>query len=513
MDLLVFDDGPGGLFVERVQATDITVNTNTFGDGSAVCNFNARLTISTSPRLIFFVANSRGADNSDRLDLIPTGGLEGKNVTDVMNGLYNVPLAATPDPDDIMPLIMWGKLHLNEISSQQPVVAERVKLLRSVAAVHVRATGLPTRALSDFSINAVSAGSAARTGLVAPPAIWKSWDNNDSATQTPDNVFPAPASVGNYFGNTTGTGYWAPVGELLYLYESTGADTYILIDANYLSRRYFYKIQLRNPVTGGPIDFVRNHRYSVNIINVKGPGYMTIQAAIGGPYSNEEVEIHVDAHDELLSFQSNGEDYLGLSCDEIFLIDGGEDIALDLAVAYTTRPTFRIEAFSGSGLTNPTVTYSTTTGLWTIRGTASGSGNGILTVTDGTFTHDIHITAKIPTRGNSPGGGNYGVEELVGSGGLISLGSIAPWYMEILPGSRNLFLNTTNNNGSTPLMAANAPGSNWGTWGLTSVSSETLVGNELYMFLSKTGAPSSGTIRGMYTNGDTIVNVHWVVNG
>ncbi|MDR1671015.1 MAG: hypothetical protein LBR57_00675 [Alistipes sp.] len=512
VELFVFDGGAGGLFVEQAMATNIVVTRDPSNNGAAVCTFSARLLTSSTPRLIFFVANSRNADNTNRLYRASAQEFAGKTYTQVMNSLRTTSMTTPVTEEQLSPLIMWGKLGLTQIVSEQSP-AERVKLMRVVAAVTVStAAATSDNGLENFTVNAVSAGGVTLTGRVAPPDIWNDWNNSDPATQIPGNSFPETL-IDNHFGTTSGSGYWSLPSDPHYIHESRGNNAYILLDATWNGTRYYYKLQLKNAISGQNIDYIRNHKYNITIIKVNGPGHTSITAAINGNVSNDAIETHVDEFNQLVSFHSNGQDYLGLSCNEIFIINEGGSGLLDLAVAFTTRHTLTIEPYSGPAVSNPSAVYDAGTGLWTIRGYANGAGNGTLTVTDGMFTEYITVGAKAPSTGGTSGGGNYGADDLISSAGLLGLSTKAPWYLEILPGSRNVFLNTSTSESGAPLLNAGDSGSNWGTWGLTSVSSATLTGNSLYLFMSKKGAPARGIIRGMYTSGGNIVNVYWVING
>ncbi len=509
MDLFVFDSGTG-LFIERRQATDIVVGNINSTTGGAEYTFTARLRTTPNPCVIYFVANARTAGDSDRLNFGNIN-LETATQLDVMSSMRTKELSTSAvDEAEMVPIIMWGKIGLEAITSEsQPV--ERIKLLRTVAAISVKEAAAATleNGLLDFTINSVSAGNIASSVYVAPDN-WDNWDNANP--DIPDFVMGTSPSIVKHFGTSIGTGYWSPANQLHYVNESSGTRPYIIVHATYKSVQYFYKIVLLQSGTSSPIDFVRNHRYIVNITSVSGPGYQTLAQAVTGEPSNGVIESFTDTHEELVSFVADSRHYMGISRDEVWLIYGGGQYPTEeLAYVFATRRT-PTAIFQGTGLPsgNLSVTLDAQKGLWKITGQPTATGNGTITVSDGVLEMKINVSVFSTDDWQSPVGG--------GGSFYTPSGDIKPdaskWRMDLLPGSLNVFLSTTSGNQPSPTPANS--GTNWGQWGVTSATQTV---PELYIFVpSGVGQgrdkPFSGKISYTYTDSEGITfNGHLMING
>jgi hypothetical protein len=525
MDLFVFNGDTGAAprrFVERVSTTDIEVIPGPAGDGSAECVFTVRLATSTTPRVIFFVANLTIPGSPDRMDQTQwPSGMQGTTYDEVMDAMRTTALLSPCSEDDMLPLVMWGRIDMPQITSQQNT-HEDVKLLRAVAAIQVK-TAAPTieNGLANFSVNAISARSAT-FGRVAPPGIWDEWKNGDPATQDPVDTFPPVPNI-NHFGSTTGAGYWSTGGDPHYVYESKGVDdTYVIVDANYNGARYFYKLQLRRPVTGVPLDLVRNHKYIINIIKVNGPGSATITDAANGPFANTIIETHVDEYDELVSFVSNSSDYMGMAMDNVaggvyFIHESGTTVPVDVTRVYSSNGTYTA-SFTGSGFTFASPTFPVDPAnaqLRILRGNISGAGTGTITVSNGAgLAMPISATVAITTgwEWNLQGGRDWKVDP----NATVHPSDTTPWEIEILPGSMNVFmkdypLSQRIQQVRQPNVTIIASGTNWGAWadGRTFLSSTTANSGIKIFFYVPNAGNYHGTIR--YTcveNGQTVTRYY-----
>lgn len=393
LDLLVFSGDVGSAdFVGRRQATDIEVVTTNATTGAATYTFTARLRTTTDSCVIYFVANSRNADSSDRLDFGSVQLLPGTTDGEVMNSVRTTELPQTAVPvARLVPIIMWGKIELDAIASrEQP--AEHVKLLRTVAAVVVKKATSQQNGLNLLTIHAVSAGNVASSAAVAPWE-WESWNNTNAST--PGDVFGSSPSVVRHFGASASTGYWSPATEQHYVNESVGTKPYIIIDATYSGKRGFYKLDMKD-ATGARINFIRNHRYFVNITKVSGAGYQSLEQAVVGPPSNDVIQALVDDHEELVSFIADSQGYMGWSNEQVTLIYNGNTAARELCKVYSSRGLSASGiSYTGTGLASPpTVSFDVATGLTTISGTPTGAGSGTLKITDGVLTVSVTVTVQ-----------------------------------------------------------------------------------------------------------------------
>jgi hypothetical protein len=492
VDLFVFDATGSGSFVERVPATAIVLQSNVAATGAATYKITARLSVSATQRTVFFVANARDAAGNDRV-VIP-GGLAGKNHQQIMwdghstggtaaTGMRTVELSPVASAsgnslDDIAPIIMWGVLRMPTISSTNNITSENVKLLRAVAAINVVDYGTGGAGIANFQILSVSAGNVATSSLVAPYKwLSNSWSNSPGYHNTPTEG-AATLRVTNHFGASSTSGYWSAAGQMHYVNESIGTNPFVIIHASYqqggVNTNYYYKVDLKNP-SGVPLNIVRNHRYTMRITSVTGPGYTNLADAVANPPANGVIVALVDEHPELVSFAANSEEYMGITNGEAYLAYRGP-ATFEIAKVYTSREEYNLVnnsnsiitsiGLSGGGTLELTKSGPDPTGLVTISGAVTGtaSGTGSFKISDGgSLGMTINVTvANVGGWTASSGGGTW----ITTDTGVIQTGN-TPWTVEVLNESpnapRNVFMTTVwNQNGSSNPITS---GSNWNvTW-------------------------------------------------
>lgn len=266
VDVLVFDED--GKFMERVK-----VDGGELTPSGTEISFSIRLDATSKRRVIHLVTNGRTPDGvTDRLNFgdVTPAMLESVAMLALKTSTFTGTLV-----DNVMPLIMWGRVELptgiNIVTN-----ADNVKLLRAVACVQVKKGAVDaTNGLNDFTVQSITVNKGADCGYLTP--------TNYSTTVTPVTGRPLSGSTLNYANG------WSD-GETpsLYIYErncTSGDYMGVIIKAMYKGKEGYYKVVMVDNV-GTPLNVVRNHRYIITVVSVNGPGYASVTDAINFAPSN-----------------------------------------------------------------------------------------------------------------------------------------------------------------------------------------------------------------------------------
>ena len=266
VDVLVFDED--GKFMERVK-----VDGGELTPSGTEISFSIRLDATSKRRVIHLVTNGRTTDGvTDRLNFgdVTPAMLESVAMLALKTSTFTGTLV-----DNVMPLIMWGRVELptgiNIVTN-----ADNVKLLRAVACVQVKKGAVDaTNGLNDFTVQSITVNKGADCGYLTP--------TNYSTTVTPVTGRPLSGSTLNYANG------WSD-GETpsLYIYErncTSGDYMGVIIKAMYKGKEGYYKVVMVDN-GGTPLNVVRNHRYIITVVSVNGPGYASVTDAINFAPSN-----------------------------------------------------------------------------------------------------------------------------------------------------------------------------------------------------------------------------------
>ena len=266
VDVLVFDED--GKFMERVK-----VDGGELTPSGTEISFSIRLDATSKRRVIHLVTNGRTPDGvTDRLNFGDVTPAMSESVA--MLALKTSTFTGTL-VDNVMPLIMWGRVEL-PTGINIVTKADNVKLLRAVACVQVKKGAVDaTNGLNDFTVQSITVNKGADCGYLTP--------TNYSTTVTPVTGRPLSGSTLNYANG------WSD-GETpsLYIYErncTSGDYMGVIIKAIYKGKEGYYKVVM---VDNGetPLNVVRNHRYIITVVSVNGPGYTNVTDAINFAPSN-----------------------------------------------------------------------------------------------------------------------------------------------------------------------------------------------------------------------------------
>ena len=266
VDVLVFDED--GKFMERVK-----VDGGELTPSGTEISFSIRLDATSKRRVIHLVTNGRTPDGvTDRLNF--------GDVTPAMSESVAMLALKTSTftgalVDNVMPLIMWGRVEL-PTGINIVTKADNVKLLLAVACVQVKKGAVDaTNGLNDFTVQSITVNKGADCGYLTP--------TNYSTTVTPVTGRPLSGSTLNYANG------WSD-GETpsLYIYErncTSGDYMGVIMKAMYKGKEGYYKVVMVDNV-GTPLNVVRNHRYIITVVSVNGPGYASVTDAINFAPSN-----------------------------------------------------------------------------------------------------------------------------------------------------------------------------------------------------------------------------------
>ena len=266
VDVLVFDED--GKFMERVK-----VDGGELTPSGTEISFSIRLDATSKRRVIHLVTNGRTPDGvTDRLNFGDVTPAMSESVA--MLALKTSTFTGTL-VDNVMPLIMWGRVEL-PTGINIVTKADNVKLLRAVACVQVKKGAVDaTNGLNDFTVQSITVNKGADCGYLTP--------TNYSTTVTPVTGRPLSGSTLNYANG------WSD-GETpsLYIYErncTSGDYMGVIIKAIYKGKEGYYKVVMVDN-GGTPLNVVRNHRYIITVVSVNGPGYANVTDAINFAPSN-----------------------------------------------------------------------------------------------------------------------------------------------------------------------------------------------------------------------------------
>lgn len=320
--LLVFDEH--GKFLSRHQAVMVT----NYG------GYKATLPVSSSKRIIHFVANYSWAGFSDVFNLA-------KNETEI------VPTLSVGNAV----IGYWQRVELSG-GIAAGSFGQTISLLRNVAKVSV--VNL-TSGASHLTGLTFSMGDTYDRGTISPfsPSL--------AAPFTEGYITEAPSGT---YGNTTESSFLAAgtstasTGEPYLAYErnnsASGRPAYVIIKGYYQNSGVpnnsvysYYKIDLADPNSGELYDLMRNNHYVIKINTVSNAGYPTLAEAMHAPASNNTLSSVLVQE---FTSVSDGTSQLNVETTSRLFIKGGQAFS----ITYSYIP----DANSGADNSGVTVTLT-----------------------------------------------------------------------------------------------------------------------------------------------------------
>lgn len=213
---------------------------------------------------------------------------------------------SNPSSGDYIAIPMWGEITSLTVNASTPA-NNPVALLRILSKIDVALT--TTDASSKFKLQSVRLYNYNNRGQVAPDASnWNPAQNTVTAPSVPSSA-QKPADPAQsplvYTGSEITTADLSCIGEI-YTFESAAGTSAALQDNSCLviggiyagdSQPTYYRVDFaRTTVTGGSssvsyLALLRNHRYKVNITDVKAPGFSNPADAFNSRPVNITAEI------------------------------------------------------------------------------------------------------------------------------------------------------------------------------------------------------------------------------
>ena len=378
VDVLVFDED--GKFMERVK-----VDGGELTPSGTEISFSIRLDATSKRRVIHLVTNGRTPDGvTDRLNFgdVTPAMLESVAMLALKTSTFTGTLV-----DNVMPLIMWGRVELptgiNIVTN-----ADNVKLLRAVACVQVKKGAVDaTNGLNDFTVQSITVNKGADCGYLTP--------TNYSTTVTPVTGRPLSGSTLNYANG------WSD-GETpsLYIYErncTSGDYMGVIIKAMYKGKEGYYKVVMVDN-GGTPLNVVRNHRYIITVVSVNGPGYASVTDAINFAPSNAlKVEL-TDEDSDFPCIVADAQHRMTMS-NNVFNLYGKNQTTsvadgIEICTVYSSRGITPVVTGGATWLTNLQV-QSLGSNKYKITGdfaVASAAVSTILTLTCDNLSHFVDVS-------------------------------------------------------------------------------------------------------------------------
>lgn len=321
MDLLVFDSE--GRFMDRlwVEPSDLV------GRERGV-DFSVRLDATADRRIIHLIANGRERDGvTDRLNFSDiTVGMPEQTAIACLRSppLHQVAEGSATLLTNLTPLLMWGRSELSGVSVETRVTG--VQLLRATACIRLQSAITTLHPLLE-GLRLLSFGihRGAGHGFLAPS------DCTGPAT-IPTTTHPATDNP--YLDYSKAQAPLSADCGTLYVYERncSAADhmSLILQAVTTANDTMYYKVLLIDAI-GNPIPIVRNHRYTVTVVGVSGPGG-SLQTVLASPPGNAlKVKLrHEDT--DFPSIVADGRHLMALSNNRFDLYGAGARV--DLATVF-----------------------------------------------------------------------------------------------------------------------------------------------------------------------------------
>ena len=297
VDGLVFDEN--GKFIERIPANHISYSDK----GIKIVLLFEQI---DKKRTVHLVANARDkATGADRMDFSPLTEGSPESVVGTLK-TASLPASLTNTQNNIMPLIMWGRVELNS-GIMDNIEMNGVKLLRAAACVTVKtAEASESNHLGDFVLEGISACNLATVGFLTP---------TPTVTAAPSATPAAGRPAGTTLADASKTWAEGPV-PTLYVYERNCNTTDymgVIIKGKYKGESGYYKVVMLDS-KGTPYNIVRNHRYIITISDVTERGYSDISTAVSSLPSNALKATLVDVNPDYSSITGDSQYIMRMDC-------------------------------------------------------------------------------------------------------------------------------------------------------------------------------------------------------
>lgn len=219
---------------------------------------------------------------------------------------------------------MWGHIP-NQTIDESYTVPQAVKLVRMLARINI------VNNASNFNLKSAYLYNPREKGTYMPD----NWDEANATVLNPTQPAGAMMPVGSSFTYNTTTNNFL---DKIYTFEannraqsaiSTLNSTCIVVGGDYTdgsgTHTYYYRMDLKEPVTETFYNVLRNHSYNITINEIKNPGTDTPDEAYrGSTYINATVEVWKDLNSTVIV---DANYHLKVSQNFIFFDRGAQTVA------------------------------------------------------------------------------------------------------------------------------------------------------------------------------------------
>lgn len=212
---------------------------------------------------------------------------------------------------------MWGEYLLpSGISSTLNNTITQLKVLRSIARIDVSTTKTP----SDFTMTSIQAFRVNSQIQIAPNNYTGSLLVSDPSIPTGSSttIKTTPITV---IGNSSESQLYLPESEAPTSANQVSQATCIIVGGRFKGSGIvtYYRIDIEPNIVGYPSgQILRNHHYTLSIVNVAAPGWPTPEEAAENISTNIEVGVQ-DWTDANINVGLDGNDYFRLSSRDLVL--------------------------------------------------------------------------------------------------------------------------------------------------------------------------------------------------
>ncbi|MBD8347901.1 fimbrial protein [Dysgonomonas sp. HGC4] len=294
--MVFIDNGDGGGYKYNysVEGTSLT-HSDTLST-----TFDLEIYTEERPVKIFIFANSNGIISNN----IP---LVGETENEVKQKLIK-PVTSTNITGNFP---MWGEYLLpSGISSTLNNTITQLKVLRSIARIDVSTTKTP----SDFTMTSIQAFRVNSQIQIAPNNYTGSLLVSDPSIPISSvaTITTIPIPV---IANNSESQLYLPESEAPTSANQVAKATCVIVGGRYKGSATvtYYRIDIEPNIAGYPSgQILRNHHYTLNIVNVSAPGWPTPEEAAENISTNIEVGVQ-DWTDANINVGLDGNDYFRLS--------------------------------------------------------------------------------------------------------------------------------------------------------------------------------------------------------
>jgi len=259
------------------------------------------------------------------------------------------------------PLPMWGQTGFRTITDKTSARTD-ITLIRSLARIDVNVAS----AVQNFTLNRVHLYNTSRNGRLAPEdSKWNGTANRVTGITQPVSGWNANTSgvtfsaVGDSIVRTIYT-FETPA-SISNIDETTGA--YMIVAGSWKGEpESFYRVDFYDDTNSQFLPLYRNHYYNIQILEVSGRGFSTIDAAKKAGFSNMETSTFVWDEGDMKHLTTDGRHWISISDSEPVLFKNAQSFTLQLATNYLPDGWKAVSAASwitidgastGAGDTNP----------------------------------------------------------------------------------------------------------------------------------------------------------------